>query len=412
MRVVQHLRGEGPSDGDSDAAVGREERSPALGWWVVRRDEPPVVLVIDMAQSEMRLHLVVILSDGRQMLATCAASTTVRQLTEQLEDELAQTFRAALQLRYLGKVVTAPQGGSAGSGDLPPHLALSAAARAGDLLKDGDTVLAVAAEPPPERPRDSGDSPEPELDSVSACAARWEEVERRAQRGRRHIASSLATLGPQEPRAVVSEEGRRLLGGLVQAGSSTAGCEPALAQAAVAALASATAIPQLAGLQATTVLRSADDISRGKELDAEGSDKSVAPTVASLLLSLCRSPSTDVRRSAEGVLRHLQVRFIPVVDCIHILPALLLAYVSNAHPYPVSDCKRCCLASLRCAHLDRYVQAEARAEQARADPSYSKQQHRIGNQAATGSSRSDSSGRCCATACFLVSIFVCLSCVR
>ena len=170
-----------------------------------------------------QLHLVVILSDGRQMLATCAASTAVRQLTEQLENELAQTFRTALQLRYLGKVVAATDGGSragTGSGDLLPHFALSAAARAGDLLKDGDTVLAVAADPPPERPRDSGSEPEPELSSVAACAARWDEVEQRAQRGRSHIASSLATLAPKEPRAVVSEDGRRLLAGLVQAGSS------------------------------------------------------------------------------------------------------------------------------------------------------------------------------------------------
>ena len=75
----------------------------------------------------------------------------------------------------------------------------------------------------------------------------------------------------------------------------------------MAALASATAIPQLAGLQAGAVLRCADDISRGAEpIGAEGT---VAPTVASLLLSLCRSKSPDVRRNAEGVLRHLQVRY-------------------------------------------------------------------------------------------------------
>lgn len=256
-----------------------------------------------------QLHLVVILSDGRQMLATCAANTVVRQLTEQLENELSQTFRAALQLRYLGKVVAAPDGGTRDRDGLLPHFALSAAARAGDLLRDGDTVLAVAAEPPPEKPRDSGNEPEPELSSVAACAARWEEVERRARRGRSHIANSLAALGPKEPGAVVSEDGRRLLRGLVQAGSSAAGGDPALAQAAVTALASATAIPQLAGLQATAVLRCADDISRGTqpEAAADGSDRSTAPTVASLLLSLCRSPSPDVRRNAEGVLRHLQV---------------------------------------------------------------------------------------------------------
>jgi hypothetical protein len=265
-------------------------------------------------ELEGQLHLVVILSDGRQMLATCAASTAVRLLTEQLENELSQTFRAALQLRYLGKVVAAPDGGT-GSGDgLLPHFALSAAARAGDLLRDGDTVLAVAAEPPPEKPRDSGNEPEPELGSVAACAARWEEVERRVRRGRRHVANSLATLGPNEPRAVVSEDGRRLLQGLVQAGTSGAGGEPALAQSAVDALASATAIPQLAGLQATAVLRCADDISRGTQLGADGSDSPTAPTVASLLLSLCRSPSPDVRRSAEGVLRHLQVRCLVPLD--------------------------------------------------------------------------------------------------
>lgn len=298
--------------------------------------------------AEQQLHLVVQVSDGRQMLATCAAGTAVRSLTEQLEDELAQTFRAALQLRYLGKVVASPEGGgpaatsqptggggggggtSGGDGDaaaLPPHFALSAAARAGDLLKDGDTVLAVAAEPPPPKPRDSGDGPEPELGSVAACAARWEELEQRAKRGRRHIASSLALLGPQEPRAVVAEDGRRLLGGLVGAGAAPGG-EPALAQAAVTALAAATAIPQLAGLQAAAVLRSADDISRGAKtdrLDGDGGvDAEAAPTVASLLLSLCRAPSEEVRRNAEGVLRHLQ--------------------------------------------------AEARAEQARADPGYSKKQ--------------------------------------
>ena len=139
--------------------------------------------------------------------------------------ELAQTFRTALQLRYLGKVVAAASEGigSEASGDgLLPHFALSAAAHAGDLLKDGDTVLAVAVEAPPEKPGGSGDEPEPELGSVAACATRWDEVQRRAQRGRRHIANALATLGPKEPRAVVSEDGRRLLRGLVQAELSAA----------------------------------------------------------------------------------------------------------------------------------------------------------------------------------------------
>ena len=196
----------------------------------------------------------------------------------------------------------------AGGDGLLPHFALSAAAHAGDLLKDGDTVLAVAVEAPPEKPGGSGDETEPELGSVAACAARWDEVQQRAQRGRRHIANALATLGPKEPRAVVSEDGRRLLRGLVQAESSAAGAEPVLAQAAVTALASATAIPQLAGLNATAVLRSADGISRGTQPDAEHGSSSTAPTVASLLLSLCRSPSPDVRQNAEGVLRHLQVR--------------------------------------------------------------------------------------------------------
>jgi len=254
-----------------------------------------------------RLHLVVQLSDGRQMLATCAPTEAVAALTAQLEAEIGQTFRAPLPLRYLGKVVepaegatppAAPSADGPGAEALPPHFALSAAARAGDLLRDGDTVLAVAAEPEPEPESDGGDGPEPALGTVSACAARWDELERRKEKGRRHLAAELASAVPKEPRAAVSEEGRRLLGGLVETG------EAVLCEAAVSALAAAAAIPQLAGLQATAVLRDAETISRGAADDK--AKPQAVPSVAALLLDLCRATDPSVRSSAEGVLRHLQ----------------------------------------------------------------------------------------------------------
>ena len=247
------------------------------------------------------------LSDGRQMLATCAPTEAVAALTAQLEAEIGQTFRAPLPLRYLGKVVepaegatppAAPSADGPGAEALPPHFALSAAARAGDLLRDGDTVLAVAAEPEPEPESDGGDGPEPALGTVSACAARWDELERRKEKGRRHLAAELASAVPKEPRAAVSEEGRRLLGGLVETG------EAVLCEAAVSALAAAAAIPQLAGLQATAVLRDAETISRGAADDK--AKPQAVPSVAALLLDLCRATDPSVRSSAEGVLRHLQ----------------------------------------------------------------------------------------------------------
>ena len=116
------------------------------------------------------LHLVVRVSDGRQMLATCAKDTAVSQLTAQLQQELASTFHTSDRLHYLGKIVNAPNGENGGSGNsddgsgaLPPNFALSAAALAGDLLTDGDMVLAVLADPvTPDLPTAS-DIPEPEL---------------------------------------------------------------------------------------------------------------------------------------------------------------------------------------------------------------------------------------------------------
>jgi hypothetical protein len=288
-----------------------------------------------MASLAQELHLVVQVSDGRQMLATCAGDTVVSALTAQLEAELAQTFHTADRVSYLGKVVQQPHGppsaaaGSTGEGPgegggakaaaaQPPNFALSAAARAGQLLRDGDTVLAVLAESSPEAPRASGeDMPEPSLSSVAECAARWEELERLSLRGRRHVAACLGVVGAREPREVVGEVGRRLLGGL----AASAGL-PELQRAACAALAAATAIPQLAGLEAGQVLRQAEEVSHGR---AEGGGG--APSIAALLLGLCRTNPTattataawpaghagggfwaspEVRAEAEAVLRHLQ----------------------------------------------------------------------------------------------------------
>jgi hypothetical protein len=92
----------------------------------------------------MQLHLVILVSDGRKMLATCESESTIACLRTQLEVEVTDTFQHSARFQYLGKVVVVPADQSNGS-DLPHHFALSAAALAGDLLQDGDTVLAVEA---------------------------------------------------------------------------------------------------------------------------------------------------------------------------------------------------------------------------------------------------------------------------
>ena len=113
-----------------------------------------------------------------------------------------------------------------------------------------------------------------ELDAMGFV---WDELERRKEKGRRHLAAELAAAVPKEPRAAVSEEGRRLLGGLVETG------EAVLCEAAVSALAAAAAIPQLAGLQATAVRRDAETISRGAADDK--AKPQAVPSVAALLLA-------------------------------------------------------------------------------------------------------------------------------
>lgn len=122
------------------------------------------------------LHLVVICSDGRKMLATVPPGSTISALRQQLAAEIGDTFGTPLpnglrsaapptpprarrptsqrrlifgrrRIRYLGKVVVVPGGAAELPGALPEHFALSAAAVASALLQDGDTVLAVEGAP-------------------------------------------------------------------------------------------------------------------------------------------------------------------------------------------------------------------------------------------------------------------------
>eukprot|EP01051_Picozoa_sp_SAG22_P022824 SAG22_NODE_5627_length_981_cov_1.520408_1_plen_193_part_10 len=188
-----------------------------------------------------QLHLVVVVSDGRKMLATVPSGSTIGELRQQLAREIGDTFGTQLPngLQYLGKVVaTLPAPAAAGHEDgagqqqgqqremLPEHFALSSAAVAAGLLQDGDTVLAVegsaasVVEPAMNVLTDAG---QPPLRSVADCALRLREIERLAAAATAHVSGRMVGLAAAEPRAAVGPEGLSVLAKLAGAGSAAGG---------------------------------------------------------------------------------------------------------------------------------------------------------------------------------------------
>jgi hypothetical protein len=255
------------------------------------------------------LHLVVVVSDGRRMLATCHSDTPISQLTSQLESELAATFHTTDRLQHLSKVVDTNLGSTDVDGRAcdPPNYALSAAAMIGDLVADGDTVFAVVDTLNEEAKVASMRSaaaqvPEPKLSTVAECEARWEEIGRAAERGRQHVAARLREVGPSAPQALLDEAGRRLLGALARSPDAS------VQGVACDCLAAATAIPRLAGFSAVEVLTEVERaLSTRTTNNIENEDTGKAPTVAGILLGMCEATAApSVRVAAEAVLQHLQ----------------------------------------------------------------------------------------------------------